>query len=284
MRPLAVRTRAAVPGLVLLVVAGSAPAAAQEGEAPASGITWEVGAPKAGWCLHFLMEPKDAAKDLVRGHRLVLAGEAEDLPAQLHRLVTEEPQYAGWAPAELCTYVAEAIWVDGRRFDRGDGGQPIAVLYWGVSATSAEEGTGAGAHGKISLRVLATNSSGMRRAMEIRTVPIDRVQIEVVPVKESDEDEEFLLKLEGATIIFIGHPSPDSTLAVAERSRTGAYMGNNKSVWGVEFSFLPGQVDAMAGALRIIGKRGLAKLLDHSPIRLLSPILSEGRGTVRFTR
>ena len=285
MRLLPDHTRAELPVLVLLGLAGSfAPVVAQEEGPPDSGITWEVGSPKAGWCLHFLIEPGAAAKDLARGHRLVLAGEAKDLPAPLQRLVTEEPQYAGWAPAELCTYVAEAIWVDGRRFDRGDGGQPIAVLYWGISAASAEVGTGAGVPGELSLRVLATNSSGMRRAMEIRTVPIDRVQIEVLPIKESNEDQEFLLKVEGATIVFIGHASPDSTLTVAERTRTGAYMGNNKAVWGVSFSFLPGQVDAMAGALRIVGKRGLAKLLDRSPIRLLGPILSEGRGTVHFTR
>jgi hypothetical protein len=265
----------------LLLSSQSAIAAAQEGGPAATRITWEVGTPKAGWCIHFLMEPKTAVQDLARGHRLVLAREATGLPAPVRRLLTDEPQYADWAPAELCTYIAEAIWVDGRRFDRGDGGHPIAMLYWGVSAASTDEG-GADS-GKMSLRLLATNSSAVRRAMDVRQVPIDRVQIDVLPVKESD-DEEFLLRLEGATIAFIGHARQDSTLTVGERSRTGAYMGNNKSLWTVNFSFHPGEVAAMAGALRIIGKRGLAKVLDQSPIRLLSPILSQGRGTVSFDR
>lgn len=283
MRPLPARPGAVLPGLVCLLLAGhAARGAAQEEGPPASAITWEVGTPKAGWCLYFLMEPKEAARDLARDHRLVLAREARDLPGPVARTIADEPQYAEWVPAELCTYIAEAIWVDGRRFDRGDGGHPIAMLYWGVSAASTEGGVQEG--GKVSLRLLGTNSSGLGRAMDIRTVPIDRVQVEVRPVKESEEDEEFYLKLEGATISFIGHPRQDSTLVPAQRTRTGAYVGNNRSLWGVDLVFAPGQIAALAGALRIVGKRGLAKALDRSPIRLLGPMIFEGRGTVRFTR
>jgi hypothetical protein len=268
--------------MVCLLLCGEAgPATAQEG-APANSITWEVGSPKAGWCIHFLMEPKTAAQDLARGQRPVLAREAAGLPPAVSRLIADETQYAEWAPAELCTYIAEAIWVDGRRFDRGDGGQPIAAVYWGVWAASSEAATPDSA--RVSLRVLATNSSGMQRAMEMRTVPIDRAQVEIRPVKESEEDSQFFLKLEGATITFIGHTRADSTLTTAARSRGAVYMGNNKALWGVTFSFQPGEVSGMAGALRIIGKRGLAKALDRSPIRLLSPSLSGGRGTVSFTR
>jgi hypothetical protein len=282
MRPLRVPPGTLLPGLVgLLLSSPSAAVSAQEGGPSATSITWEVGTPKAGWCIHFLMEPTTAVQDLARGHRLVPAHEATGLPTAVRRVVADEPQYADWTPAELCTYVAEVIFVDGRRFDRGDGGRPIALLYWGVSAATAE-GSGPDS-GRVSLRVLATNSSGLQRAMQVRQVPIDRVDIDLLPVKESD-DQQFLLKLEGATIAFIGHPRQDSTLTVGTRSQTGAYMGNNKALWTVRFNFQPGEVAAMAGALRITGKRGLAKALNRSPIRLLSPILSQGKGTVSFDR
>jgi hypothetical protein len=281
MSPFPAHTRVVLPGVVCLILCGQAGAlAAQEGP-PANSITWEVGSPKAGWCIHFLMEPKTAVKDLARGFRLVLAREAAGLPRPVSRLITEEPEFADWAPAELCTYIAEAIWVDGRRFDRGDSDQPVAVLYWGVAAASA--GGGLPDAGGLSLSVLATNSSGIQRAMEMRTVPIDKVQIEAGRVAES-EDDQIMIKLDGATITFTGHPRQDSTLITAIRTRTAGYMGNNRALWGVTFTFHPEDVSAMAGALRIVGKRGLAKALDRSPIRLLSPILSGGRGTVTFTR
>jgi len=266
---------------ILLSTLG-APVSAQEGRPAATSINWEVGAPKAGWCIHFLMEPTTATQDLARGYSLVPASDVSSLPSAIRGLITDEPQYATWTPAELCTYVAEAIWVDGRRFDRGDGGRPIAVLYWGVSGASADDG-GSDRGSRLSLRVVATNSSGLERAMRARQVPIDRVDIDLLPVKESEE-EEFLLKLEGATITFIGHARQDSTLTLADRSRKGAYMGNNRTLWTVDLSFEPGKVEALSGALRITGKRGLAKALNRSPIRLLSPILSEGKGTVTFNR
>jgi hypothetical protein len=264
--------------LVWLLATWPALLAAQSDSA--NTITWEVGSPKAGWCIHFLMEPKTAAEGLARGQRLVLARDATGLPPALARVIRDEPQYGDWAPAELCTYIAEAFWVDGRRFDSGERGHPIAALYWGIGSTSAE-GSSTDRSG-MSLRVLATNSGGMRRAMEMRRVPIDRVQIEVLPVKEST-DEQYFLKLEGATIVFIGHTSPDSTLPKSERSRTATITGDNRTVWNVDFRFHPGEVAGMAGALRILGKRNLAKALDRSPIRLLSPVISGGRGTVTFT-
>jgi hypothetical protein len=265
-------------GVAALWVGGAVPVAAQD--KPTPKVIWEVGAPKAGWCIHFLMEPESATKDLTRGHRLIPAREATGLPEPVRRLITEEPEYAEWVPAELCTYVAEAVWTDNRRFDRGDGGQPIAFLYWGISAT----GNGAGVDtGRVALRVFATNSSGLQRIMEIQSVPIDRVNISVKPVPETD-DLQYTLKLEGATILFDGHPRADSTLTVAARTQSGVFQGNNNSLWGVTMSFTPTTVSGMAGSLRITGKHGLAKALNRSPIRLLGAVFAGGKGEVAFSR
>jgi hypothetical protein len=278
---LPVRPGLAMSGMACLLLGGRTTLVAAQEDKKATSITWEVGTPKAGWCLQFLMEPKAAADGLARDYRLVLAREATGLPPAITHLISDEPMYADWAPAEVCTYIAEAISVDGRRFDRGDGGQPIAALYWGVAA--ANSGASSSDLGGVSLRVLGTNSSSLRRAMEVKSVPIDRIQIEVRPVKES-ADEELFLKLEGATIIYIGQPRADTTSDPTGQTKTAAYMGNNRTRWDVSFSFTPTGVAGMSGALRILGKRGLAGALDHSPIRLLSPMISGGRGTVSFTR
>jgi hypothetical protein len=79
----------------LLLCSEAGPATAQEGP-PANTITWEVGSPSAGFCIHFLMEPKEAAEDLP-GQRLVLAREAAGRPRR-SRLIADETQYAEWAP------------------------------------------------------------------------------------------------------------------------------------------------------------------------------------------
>jgi hypothetical protein len=257
----------------------SVPAAAQE-KAEAPEVAWEIGSPTAGWCLHFLIEAKDAGRDLPRGRRLILARDAAGLPGPVQRLIQDEPKYADWVPNALCTYLAEAVWVDGRRFDKGDHGQPVSLVYWAVSA--AGSGTGVDT-AKLAFRLLGSNSGGLQRAMGIRSVPIDVVRVEVSPIKES-EDLQYLVKLEGATILFAGHPRPDSTLVRSEQRLVAAYQGNNNAIWGVSLRFVPGEVQAMAGSLRILGKRGLAKALIRSPIRLLGPVLSGGRGEMHFTR
>lgn len=280
MSPLPVRLGLTTSGLACLLVAQATSLAAQE-EKKTNEINWEVGSPKGGWCVQFLMDAEAASDGLAKNHRVVLAKDFTGLPPAIARLISDEPEYADWVPSELCTYTAEAIWVDGRRFDRGNGNQPIGAVYWGVAAANSEDGSSDPGH--MSLRYLATNSSSLRRAMDVKTVPIDEVDLKIVPVKEST-DEELTLKLEGATIIYIGKPRPDTAATPTARARGAAYMGNNKTLWSVNFEFNPTAVAAMSGALRIVGKRNLAKALDHSPIRLLSPMISGGKGTVAFKR
>ncbi len=268
-------------GLACLLAAQATPAAAQEEKQNTNTINWQVGASKGGWCLQFLMDAESAADGLAKDHRVVLAREATGLAPAIARLIKDEPEYAGWVPSEVCTYMSEAIWIDGRRFDRGNDNQPIAAVYWGVAAASSD-GAAAG-QGRMSLRYLGTNSSSFRRAMDTRTVPIDEAELKITPVKEST-DEEIFLKLEGATIVYIGNPRIDTTATPTPRALTAAYMGNNRTLWTVNFEFTPGEVSSMSGALRIIGKRNLAKALDRSPIRLLSPMITGGKGSVAFTK
>lgn len=280
MSPLPVRLGLVSSGLACLLAVQVAPLSAQD-ERKVNAINWEVGSPKAGWCIQFLMDAESAADGLAKNHRVVHARDVSGLPPAISRLLSDEPEYADWVPAELCTYTAEAIWVDGRRFDRGNGNQPIAAVYWGIAAANSEEGSSDPGH--LSLRYLGTNSSSLRRAMDTKTVPIDEVELKIIKVPEST-DEELTLKLEGATITYVGRPRPDSSATPASQSRGAGYMGNNKTLWAVNIQFNPTAVSAMSGALRILGKRNLAKALDHSPIRLLSPMISGGKGSVAFTR
>lgn len=274
-----VRPRLLVPGIcgvLLATLHGVAPA--QE-KSKADTVSWSVVNPRAGWCLQFLMEPKEAVNDLTRGYRVVLAREAPDLPPAIKRLIADEPNYGEWVPAEVCTYIADAISIENRRFDRGDGGQPIAAIYWGVAAASAEGGADLD---WVSLRAFGSNSSGVQRAMGTRGVPIDRIQFDVKPVSES-KDQEFVLKLNSATISYVGQPKPDSTGSAPQRVRTGVFVGNNRTVWTTRMVWNPAAVGGMSGAIRIVGKRGLAKVLNKSPIRLLGQAVIGGQGEITLS-
>lgn len=277
---LPVRLGLSTSGLACLLAVQAMPAAAQEERKSTNEINWQVGASKGGWCVQFLMDQESASNKLAKDHRVVLARDASGLSPAIARLISDEPQYADWVPSEVCTYMAEAIWIEGRRFDRGNGNNPIAAIYWGVAAAAVN---GAAGQSRMSLRYLGTNSSALKRAMDSRTVPIDEAELKIEPVKEST-DEQITLKLEGATIVYIGKPRPDTAAVAQPRTQTGVYMGNNRALWTVNFEFIPSEVAAMSGALRIVGKRNLAKALDHSPIRLLSPMISGGKGTVAFTK
>src|SRR5512147_2431586 len=104
MPPFPVRPGLVGPGLCCaLLAAAPVPGRAQE-KAGADTVSWTVMGPKAGWCLNFLMEPKNAAEDLVRGYRVVAAREAKGLSPAISRLIADEPTYAEWIPSEVCTY------------------------------------------------------------------------------------------------------------------------------------------------------------------------------------
>lgn len=285
MPPFPVRPGLLGPGLCcVLLAAAPVPGRAQDKEkekAVADTVSWTVIGPRAGWCVDFLMEPKDAADDLVRGFRVVAAREAKGLSPAIARLIADEPTYAEWVPSEVCTYIAEAISLGNRRFDRGDGGQPIAILYWGVAAASAEGGSAD--FDQVSLRAFGSNSSGLQQNMGTRGIPIDRIQFEVRPVPESS-DQEYLIKLNRATISYAGQPKPDSSGQAPPRIRTGTLTGNNRALWNVRMEWRPTAVGGMSGALRVVGKRGLAKSLNRSPIRLLGPTILGGVGQITLTR
>lgn len=280
MRLASARAGRLVAPLGCLLLTASGLLAAQERTA-ADTITWNALGTREGWCVEFLMEPKDAADDLTRGYHVVPARSVGWLLPAMSRLIADEPTYADWVPSQLCTYVSDAVTVENRRFDRGDGGQPIAVLYWGVAA-ARDDGSATG--DLVSLREFGTNSSSVQQNMGTRGVPIDRIQFEVHPAPEGT-DRDYMVKLSGAQVFYTtGEPRVDSTGTATERASVGVMNGNNRAVWTVRLSYTPVSMGTTSGALRVVGKRGLAKALNKSPIRLVGPVVVGGSGQVVLHR
>lgn len=271
--------RAGSPTLVLLLLAGP-PLLAQSGGAAAREpkVAWELGAARGGWCVHFLISPKAAGDLLLRGARAVPAREDPGLPAAVRRVISDEPTYADWIPSQVCTWYTDGISANHRGYERGDGGKQLALFWWGLTASGERTGNRPG----LSLVVLGTNSSGLKRQMQLEFVEMERLEINRVPVKES-EDEEFSFKLDRTTVAFAGHPRPDSTLAVAPVAYQSMVKGEDNRLWLVAFQARPTEIAGLSGSLRIQGKGELARSLTESPIRLIGNIVTGGAGRVEFT-
>ncbi len=261
-----------------LLLAG-APLLAQSGGATPREpkVTWELGAARGGWCVHFLVSPKAAGELLVRGARAVPAREDPGLPPAVRRVIADEPTYADWIPSQVCTWYADGVLANHRGHERGDGGKELALFWWGLTASSERTGATPG----LSLVVLGTNSSGLKRQMELEFVAMERLEINRAPVKES-EDEEFSFKLDRTTVAFAGHPRPDSTLSATPVTYRSIVKGDDNRTWLVAFQAQPTTIAGLSGSLRIQGKGELARALTESPIRLVGNIVTGGAGRVDF--
>ena len=263
--------RSTLIGLALL--GHSRPAAAQDGE---PRVLWTVGNPKVGFCIHFLMSPDAAADNLVRGQRLVIARESSGLPDAVRRVVSDQPEFEGWVPSQLCVIYPEAIWVNKKRFDRGDGGARIALAIWGVSS--------AGDGASFSIRTLASNSSALKWAMEAELIPVQRVDLKLQAVSES-KDEQYVLRLEDAVVTLEGLAKTDSIdVENVPFPSKAALRGLNNTVWLVTLGLKPTRIGTLPGALRVEGKRGLGNALIKSPIRYVGNVIAGGTGEISFTR
>lgn len=258
----------------------AAPAHGQRPETIAE-FRWELGPALPSWCVHFLMDPKEAGKELPGEMKPVPASFVSELHPALKRAIADEPKFSEWIPADLCVYYVQSISFDAKKYEKGDKNTSLAMAYLGISATEGE----ATWDGRYRLRVLGSNSYNLVRATQVKGIQMDQIKIDADPIPGSEEDMLYVIRLNGATVQFTGHFNPDSTgAAPAEQRMVGLTPGPIQSVWTTTFSYTPASFGTMAGSLQIIGKRGLAKALNSSPIRLIGQAISGGSGTLEGSR
>jgi hypothetical protein len=267
----------ATAALALLSLGLTGAVAAQD--APEVRARWETGPLKAGWCVQFLMEPKRASKDLARGYEVVAVHESEGWHPALRRAAESDPAYAPWVPARVCQLLFDTVWVGGRHYERGSKNSPVGLAFWEVAARRSP-GPG-GAPGVA--RLLATNSGDLQRRMEGEFIPLRLAQLTVAPI-EGRQDQRFELKLDRTIITFEGHPVPDSTPQTSEVRYTLAMDGERMMRWTIEVRLDPTNAVSFPGGLRFHGKGDLLQALARSPIRMVGPVFSGGRGAVTFAR
>ncbi len=271
-RPAATR----VAAVALLSFAVTGVAAGQD--APEVRARWETGPMKAGWCVHFLMEPKKAAEDLARGYEVAGVRQSEPWHPALRQVAESDTAYANWVPSRVCQLLFDTVWVGERHYERGSKRSPVGLGFWEIAARRSE---GGGAPGVA--RLLVTNSDDLKRGLETEFIPVRVAPLTMTPIPES-RDHRFELKLDRTIIAFDGHPVPDSTLRPSEVRFTLAMDGERRVRWTIELQFEPSSVASLPGGLRFHGKGDLARALARSPIRLVGPFYAGGKGSVSFAR
>jgi hypothetical protein len=262
--------------LATLVLASGAEALGQgtQGESVTS-VQWDLEAVQSGWCLEFLMQPDASNRDLPRGLTAAPASGVPGLHPALAGLVENQPAFQGWTPAELCTVVAGRLVAGDRQFERGDGGGPLILVWWVVSAVHQDGPANA-------VRYLGTNSTRLNRAMKASFLDLERVKAKLEPVPDS-EDRRLRLELERAVLFFDIHVTPDTLPVDRDHRWHWVVPGARNVLWSADASAAPEASGGVAGALRIQGKRGLAAILAHSPVRIFGPGFTGGSFTLRLT-
>jgi hypothetical protein len=269
-------------GWSTLLLAGTLaqPLAAQAPESMGQ-VAWEVGGGSVGWCVQFLLEPKEAVKELTAGYRPVAASSTDAIHPALKRAIADEPKYAEWVPSELCTWFVGSVTAERKKYERGDKNATLAITWWGVAASQGE----AGWDGRFWLRMMGSNSYPLVRAMQVAKLPLEKVTIDEEAIKGNEDDRLYFTKFNRATIQLTGRFTPDSTDApAAPRKLVGFMPGPLQSMWTTDMNLAPAKAGMMSGSLQIFGGRGMAKVLRNSPIRLISLAMSGGTGAIQFSR
>lgn len=264
---------------LLLAGALATPLAAQSEELGTAD--WEITGGGVGWCVQFLLEPKEAVKELAYGYRAVAASSTDQVHPAIKRAITDEPKFADWVPSEMCTWFVGAVNTAGKRYERGDKNVPLAITWWGVAVTQGESAW----DGRLWLRMMGSNSYPLVRIMQVGKVPMEKVTIDDRAIRGNEDDRQYFTKFNRATIQLTGRFSPDSVeTAPVPRKFVGVMPGPIQTMWTTDIGLNPEKNGIMSGSLQIFGGRGMAKALRNSPIRLISPAMTGGSGSMHFVR
>ncbi len=266
--------------LLLAGILGPSPVAAQ-GPSEAGRVAWEIAGANLGWCIEFLVEPDEAEKEMAGGFRPVAASAAAGVHPSITRTITEDPKFATWVPSQLCTWFVSSVTTEGKRYERGDKDLPLAITWWGVATARGE----AAWEGRYWLRMAGSNSYPLVRLMQVAKLPMERVAIDHREIRGNELDRIYVTRFNRATIQLTGRFTPDTVQASPEPSKFhGAVAGPFQSMWLSDITLNPEKSGNLSGSLQIFGGRGMAKILNKSPVRLIVSANSGGSGSAQFIR
>lgn len=264
------RTRALWGALVLAALVAPAVLSAQRSS---PRVTWGLDSLRAGFCVHFLVDPATAARTPFRSADFVPLSEAANVHPSLRQVAMHDPQYAGWTPSAICTYQFAST-RRGNRVQR-DAGRSQVIGVWRLASRTVES--------PVPAEVMAS-SFDLGKQLSRPGLRVGLVRSSMGKVPESDQ-QALTVEIDRKTFItWNGDWSPDSTQSVGGANETWRLRGTEESVWMAQRAFQPAEALLMVGSVRVEGKTELARLLHASPIRWVGPLYRGGSGEIAFFR
>ena len=261
----------AMSTVLLSAAAGSLEAQAAEPARSEAALAWGGEEMRAGFCVHFLIDPSMSARLPFGGVALATAGQAQGLHPALKGVVAESSEYAAWFPSSLCLYQYGLLTTpSGTVSDRSE---PQGFLVWSSPAATP---------GAAPATVWVTSGRLARQSSQPH-VEFGRFELDRSPVPETTK-EQLVLKVGKTLITWQGRMGGDSTAVSSPIEAAWRLAGSQGSTWTANARFGVRAERPMIGALRVEGKGELATVLGASPIRFAGPVHVGGEGEVTFNR
>ena len=241
------------------------------------GPVWTLEGLQAGRCVRFLMDPAAAAKQLRPGSRLIRADQDQNLHPSLRSVVSQQAEFASWAPASLCLYYADAIRLGARRLGSKDPRKRQMLGVWAVAAT--EQG---GSRRDFVLELFG-GSGELAHSAEQAKVKLREAQSSRSKPVQSENDL-YDVKVGKTRLIWNGRAAGDSTRVESPLRELWLTRGASGTVWRVQATVQPTWMRSLVGVLTVEGKDDLARALKASPTRFVGPLYFGGGAELRFSR
>lgn len=239
---------------------------------------WNLQGLRAGYCVRFLIDPKQASGMLKDGFQLIRADQDESLHSALRQVIQNQPEFAPWAPSSLCFYYSDAVQVGRQRV--AENNPRIAQMLGIWSLATVEQGSGG--RRDIVLDMYASRER-LRNAASAILVPLREAEVGFTPPNDSSGTE-YRQKIGRVQLVWNGRTTGESTRVDTPIVDTGQLPGLRGVTWRVRLALSPASARSLVGSLRVEGKGDLADALKHSPIRFVGPFFRGGDGQIRFTR
>jgi hypothetical protein len=257
--------------LAALALALWVPAAGLKAQAPEARLAWGLDSLRAGFCLHFLMDPAAARATPFRRSDFVPLAEAGGVHPSL-QVAAQDAQYATWTPSAICAYQFAST-RRGRRVQR-NGNKSQVVGVWRLASRPGEP---------VPVQLMAS-SFDLAKQLSRPSIRVVLMRAATGKVPES-EDRTLSIEVDRKThISWNGTWVPDSSQAVGPATETWRLEGTENSHWTAQVAFQPAEALLMVGSVQVRGKTDLARLLQASPIRWAGPFYRGGSGEISFFR
>jgi hypothetical protein len=232
---------------------------------------------RTGYCVHFLVDPRLATKELRDGFFLLPADQDQTLHPALRQTLQAQPEFGSWSPASVCIYHLDGVQVGTRLVAEKDARKDQMVGVWSLAAREKKTGN---------RRDLVLDLVASRGAL-IRAAEGARVRLHEAEAAVSNADsagQQYSVEIERARLVWSGRPTGNRIRVQEPIKESWSVPGLRAGVWNAEFRLSPEWSRSGIGSLRVEGKGDLAQALKTSPIRFVGPFYGGGGGELRFSR